>query len=206
VAAPVRITVLHVVVVLLLAFLLPLVLFVPLGAIAGPAPQPVIDLESLPNGVYSLKASIMIAAPLQAVWEVVNDYDHLADFMPHFEMSRVTSWGDSVIVRQRGGSSFIITKHVDLTLSFHPFPPDSATFHMLAGSIDRYAGVWRFEGFSAGETDSTRLVYEVEMGCFHIPGVILRHVIRRDVGEMMPAIAREVARRGAAPGGAPRRR
>lgn len=160
-------------------------------------PKPRIDLESHPGGVYSLVASIVIAAPPQAVYDVVTDYDHLAEFMPHFDASRIVSReGDSVIVRQRGGSSFLITKHVDLTLSYHPFAPDSAIFHMLQGSVDRYAGAWRFEGLAGeGAVDSTRLVYEVEMGNFQIPGLILRHVIRRDIGEMMPAIAREVARR-----------
>lgn len=186
---------------------IPILLLAAFEAVAGngQVAEPVIVVRSPSSGVYDMRASIAIPAPPRAVWNVVTDYDHLADFMPHFEESRTISRGDdSVVVRQKGGSSFIVTRHIALTLVFHEFPPDSATFRMLEGSIERYAGVWRFEPLGSGGVDSTRLEYEVEVGKFHIPGLIFRHVMTRDMGEMMPAIAREVARRAATRAMSPR--
>jgi len=160
-------------------------------------PEPVVSVKSVSGGKYLINGSLLIPSPPPFVREVVTDFDHLAEFIPNLKSSRVVSrGGDSVVVRQLGSSSFIVTRQVDLTILFRASTTDSIPFHLLDGSIDEYDGSWRFLPEGAGVADSTHLVYRVTLGHgFHIPGILFRHILSREVGEMMPAIAREVARR-----------
>lgn len=48
-----------------------------------------IEIEKLPNNSRRIVSSVAIAAPLDAVWNVLTDYERLSDFIPSLAVSRL---------------------------------------------------------------------------------------------------------------------
>lgn len=48
-----------------------------------------IEIEKLPNNSRRIVSSVAIAAPLDAVWNVLTDYERLSDFIPNLAVSRL---------------------------------------------------------------------------------------------------------------------
>jgi ribosome-associated toxin RatA of RatAB toxin-antitoxin module len=161
--------------------------------------RPHLFLSSLPDGRFLVEARMPIHATPAEVRAVVTDYDALASFMPKIEVSRTESrQGNRIIVHQEALTSFILLKRLQMTLEFTEASAEEVRFRILSGSLKEFDGAWRF--FSESRGSATLLHYRVVIRPgFRLPAAILRHVAGRQMEEMMPAIAREVARRSAAP-------
>src|SRR6266704_5712079 len=90
------------------------------------------------HGEYiTVSASAVMQVDARIAWEVLSDYDNLAQFIPDMKSSRVVSRsGDRVRVEQKGEFGFFFYRQpVDVTLEVFEQPPHRLDARRIAGNI-----------------------------------------------------------------------
>lgn len=65
-----------------------------------------VDVKKI-DGVVSVDVRMLVKAPPRAAWDVLTDYDHMAQFFPNLVSSKVVDRnGDRVRVEQKGNVSY----------------------------------------------------------------------------------------------------
>jgi ribosome-associated toxin RatA of RatAB toxin-antitoxin module len=60
------------------------------------------------NEAMTVNASAVMQVRLATAWSVISDYDHLADFVPDMQSSRVLQRdGNQVLLEQKGSLGFL---------------------------------------------------------------------------------------------------
>lgn len=98
------------------------------------------------NGLIDAEGAIYIAAPAETVWNILTDYDRLAETIPKVAESRlVEDRGDEKIIDQTGRSGFLfIEKSVRILLAVREQFPRRLFFEQIEGDFSVYRGEWRF--------------------------------------------------------------
>ncbi|HEY9736485.1 MAG TPA: SRPBCC family protein [Trichocoleus sp.] len=138
-----------------------------------------------------ITAAIHIPFGLDQVWQVLTDYDHLADFIPNLTRSqRLPHPTGGIRLEQIGAQCFLNIRFcarvvLDMVERF----PQELGFSMVEGDFRQFEGAWRLEPVSLEEGQGTRLVYDLLV----LPprampaGLIERH-IRHNLYENLAAI------------------
>jgi len=157
-------------------------------------------------------AAVTVDAPASLVWEVLTDYDHLADFIPNLAASERIKLPPSapanvVRVRQVGYKRMMyMCLHAESVLDLIEKPCNEIQFRQVAGDFERLQGKWMLsEGAAdpelagAGYTGpQTQLKYAMEIIIPHngrMLGVIepvLERVVFEDAPANLAAIKRRV--------------
>jgi len=138
---------------------------------------------------YRISSSGTVAATPAAVWRVLTDYNHLADYLPNLKSARVVSRdGDTVIVEQLGTARFLFFRQtIRLLVQVHERAPDRIDISLIDGDMKVYRASWELSP-SAG-AGGTRLVYNATIvPKFDVPGMVGTNVVRQDIGRMMAAV------------------
>jgi ribosome-associated toxin RatA of RatAB toxin-antitoxin module len=149
------------------------------------------------SGNRRVEASVWVPHDSSAVWPVVLDYDGLAKFMPNVVSSRVVQRkGPAVIVRQVGRGRFIFRKTLRFDLEFRRGEPSVVSFRQVSGDFQEFSGSWTVHPEPRGEKPGSRIVYAAAVRAgMPLPGFVARRLLRQMAAGMMPALAREIARR-----------
>jgi len=164
------------------------------AAVAAQA-EPEIKIGSR-GGVISIQIGLQIPADAATAWQVLTDYDHLAEFLPNLRASRVISApGEPLQIEQLGETGFLFFSFsIDVVLEIAESPPRTLGFRAIRGNMRRMRGEWRIMPADAG----IRMEYESEMEPdFWVPPLIGPAVIRRDVAGQVAGLVREIMRRQA---------
>jgi len=151
--------------------------------------------RSMLSGNVDILAYIDVPADLQAAWQVLTDYNKLAEFVPDMESSRILSKpGEAIKVYQRGKKSWLlIDMPLELVFRMDETHPSRIRFSLVSGNISDMYGEWRLSTFGQG----VRIKYTAHMkpGLFspRVPGDSL--LIESDIDNMMQAIGQEILRR-----------
>ena len=151
--------------------------------------------RSMLSGNVDIQAFIDVPADLPAAWEVLTDYNRLAEFVPDMESSRIVSKpGEGIKVYQRGKKSWLLVDMpLELVFRMDETPPSRIRFSLVSGNIGDMHGEWRLSMFGQG----VRIKYVAHMkpGLFspRVPGDSL--LIESDIENMMQSIGREILRR-----------
>ena len=144
------------------------------------------------DGVLRIEAQIEALGTQAQAWQLLTDFERLAEFMPNVDSSRVVSRTDSsVLVREVVTSQLVRPWTFVFTLEYIPLEPSELRFHQVAGQLKGYEGVWRLE--PRGER--TAISYQAQVGYRRVPGFLAAYIVRRQLGRMMPALAAEMQRR-----------
>ena len=103
--------------------LLPWLFF--LGSMADSCAQDV-SVETTRQGDHIvIEASAELQADVRIVWQVLSDYDRLAEFIPNLKVSRVLSrTADGVVLEQQGEYAFLFfSQPIDVRLLIIELPP-----------------------------------------------------------------------------------
>src|SRR5260370_12178154 len=90
------------------------------------APAHEIAIEIAREGEFvSVRASAELKASPRIAWEVLTDYDHLAEFIPDVRSSRVLRRDpDGVLVEQKGQFGFLFFRQpIEVTMAVSEQPP-----------------------------------------------------------------------------------
>ena len=166
---------------------------VPALAAAQPgAPKFDLNVERIdgPEGekVYQITSSGTVEATPAAVWRILTDYNHLADYLPNLKSTRVVSRnGDRVIVEQVGAARFLFfSRTIRLLVQVNERAPDRIDIGLIEGDMKVYRATWEFSPLP-GAT-GTRVVYNATIvPKFDVPGIVGTKVVKKDIAEMMAA-------------------
>ncbi len=172
-------------------------LFAPWHAARATAEQPPATVSVREaNGVYSVSARFEIAQPPSVALAVLTDYEQIPRFMPDVETSvvRERRAAQVVVAQEAVARLMMFSKRLYLVLEIEE-RPDALVFTDRSGlSFVRYEGAWRL----SQRDGRTSITYElVAEPSFEVPGVVLKHLLRRDSGRMVERLQREIAARAA---------
>ncbi len=164
----------------------------------APSDGPEIAIDTERDGDYvTVAATADMAVEPRIAWEVLSDYDHLADFIPDMKSSRVVSRsGNSVRVEQKGEFGFLFYQQpVDVTLEILEEPPARITARSAGGNVRDLETRYELEKTAQG----VRLVYHGRfIPEFAVPPLIGMPFVRRVVERRFRAMITEIVRRDAA--------
>ena len=169
---------------------------------AAAAPQVSIETASQGEGVVVTAFADMQVDPRTA-WSVISDYDHLAEFIPDMQSSRVVQRdGDRLLVDQAGHFGFLIFQQaITVRLEVVESPRQHIVARAVSGNLRLMEGRYVLEMLATGQV---RLSYagRVEPE-FPLPPVVGKAVMRRVMARQFSALVKEIVRRDAAASGVP---
>ncbi len=129
-------------------------------------------------------------------WEVLTDYNRLADSAPGLSASRIVSAaGEPLLLEQKGEAGFrVFCFPIEVVLRVEERPHEWLRFSLVRGNMKAMRGEWRIEKAENG----TRVTYEAELTPgFWVPPVIGPRIIRRNVRKQLEGLGREMLKRAA---------
>ena len=163
-----------------------------------------ISIHTARDGDFVMvSASAVMQVDLRIAWEVVSDYDHLAQFIPDMKSSRVVSRnGNSVRVEQKGEIGFFFYRQpVDVVLEVLEQPPRRITARSVEGNIRDLETRYELQATDSGVKLGYAGRFDPE---FSLPPLIGMPILRRIVERRFRAMVEEILRRDALARGAPK--
>jgi len=148
-------------------------------------------------GVVTVRASAEMRVDPSIVWSVISDYDHLAEFIPDMNGSRVVQLdGDKLLVEQTGEFGILFFRQpVEVTLSVVESPMRRIVAHAVGGNLREMEGRYELENLPTG---AVRLLYEGRVvPDFPVPPIIGTMVVRSVLSRQFTAMVKEIMRRDA---------
>jgi ribosome-associated toxin RatA of RatAB toxin-antitoxin module len=157
---------------------------------APPSQAVAIHTEQLEGRKRRIVASTEIPFALEQVWQVLTDYDHLADFIPNLtESQRIQHPEGGIRLVQVGTQCFLNVKFcARVVLDMLEMFPRELSFSMVEGDFRQFEGKWLLEPLTS-ENAGTHLSYDLMV----LPprampaGLIERHICR-DLSQNLKAI------------------
>lgn len=147
------------------------------------------------RSVYEVEGAFEAPVPHAAAWEVLTDYENIARFVPAVKRSWVAerNEGGVLVGQDIAGGWMFFSRRIVLRLNVRETPADEIAFEETSGKdFVSYAGSWRLE---AGP-DATRVVYRLRAEPrFHVPGFVLKAVLRSGAQDLLRGIRAEMVRR-----------
>jgi ribosome-associated toxin RatA of RatAB toxin-antitoxin module len=148
------------------------------------------------RGTASIQLAIEIAAPWEAIWELITACEISPEFVPHVvACSRIesTADGDSELFKQTVKPAFFLPRF-DHVFQLDYFPPERIEVSHISGPIDRLEGTWRLIERPAGKI---ALLHSMTVNpAFPVPRFFVRNTLERD----LPGVLEEIRRRAEAGG------
>jgi ribosome-associated toxin RatA of RatAB toxin-antitoxin module len=165
--------------------------------LVGSAAADEIEARIERQGEYiSVNASVLMQVDARIAWEVLSDYDHLAQFIPDMKTSRVVSRdGNRVLVEQKGEFGFFFYRQpVDLVLEVVEDPMRRIDARRISGNIRELETRYELAVSDAGvKLDYVgRFIPE-----FSVPPLFGLPMVRRVVERRFRAMVEEIERRDA---------
>ena len=167
----------------------------PTGADAVPQHDTVTAIQIKKSGeMLIVDVSFAVPATPHESWDVLTDYDHMAQFLPNLQFSKVTeSAGNTIQVAQKGKAiygllsfSFDTVREVALT------PYREIRSHVLSGSIKHADGITHL----IPEGSGTRIEHHSEsIPGIWIPPLIGKKIIESEIREQYGEMQKEIMRR-----------
>lgn len=155
-------------------------------------PAPALNVERVEGAeggkVYRITASGTVAATQALAWQVLTDYDHLADFVPDLKSARVVNRdGARVIVDQHGAARFLFFSHdIHLRVQIHEQAPDRIDVSLIDGDMKVYRCRWELVSLNGG---GTRVLYQATIEPkFLVPPIVGTSLVRKDIAAMLTAV------------------
>ena len=145
---------------------------------------------------------VEVAASPELAFEVLTDYEHMADFLPGMLTSEVVSRKEhSVVVEQRADEGLLFFKQrVEVRLAIDESPPRRLTIRALAGSFKSLSGTYELTRLD----DSTLIEYRARfVPDFPLPAMFGLYAVQRSLERHLSALAVEIERRAGTGGVAP---
>jgi ribosome-associated toxin RatA of RatAB toxin-antitoxin module len=169
------------------------------GGAAFAADSPIRSVDVAYDGeTYVLNAVMFAPAAPTVAWDVLTDFDHMAQWVPNVSESKILKRDDTtVIIQQRGVAkygavSFPYTTERKLELK----PQSTINSTQIKGSLRRVVSTMLLEPEGKG----TRLTYHLEIVPSLFAGALLsKEFLQHEFGEQFTAIIGEMVRRAPPP-------
>jgi hypothetical protein len=143
---------------------------------------------------FQIDASAEFAGTIARTWQVLTDYNRLAEFIPDMETSRVVSRnGNQAVIEQKGEARVLFFSFpIDLRLAIVEHPYDRVFSQAVAGNFREMRGTYSLE---AGQ-GRILLRYTGRMvPDFFVPPLIGTLALKHNVETSFRALVEEIERR-----------
>ena len=170
-----------------------LLLSVVAAAVADATPPPTVSVREA-NGLYTVTAQFSVPQAPSVALAVLSDYEQIPRFIPDVKVSVIRErTAGRLLVEQEAESRFMMfSKKVHLLLEVSR---DDHTIHFrdrCGKSFSTYEGRWRADDRDGGSL----ITYELSARpAFDVPEFILKRLLKRDSGDMIDRLRREIASR-----------
>lgn len=147
------------------------------------------------DGAVQVTARTVVHAPAELIWQTLTDYDHLSQFVPGLDSSRVVSrQGSQLVIEQKGGIRWWFFYYpIRVTVASTERPYESISVHLLQGNLRRLDGGYRIESQPDGSTELTWQGLIEPDG--PLPGFIRTALLRRSISDQFAGMVQEIERR-----------
>lgn len=145
---------------------------------------------------FDVAASADIECDQAHAWQVLTDYERLAQFIPGMSSSRVVSrFGNSLVMEQNGEASLLFFSiPVKVRLAVEEYPPDRIESRAIEGNFKEMLGTYLLQ--SSGPR--VRLRYNGRLTPdFNVPPLIGTWLMRKTVREQFGAMVEEILKTSA---------
>lgn len=146
-----------------------------------------------------VRAKGFACATPQRAWQVLTDYERLAEFVPNLTSSTLISRnGREAVVEQYGSGGFLfITQEIHLVLRVREQPFSAIDITRIAGNMKRYDAQWILIPARENRCDGTRIAYSaILQPDFFLPPFVGPALVQADVEKMLQAVLAEIERWG----------
>ena len=147
------------------------------------------------DGAVQVSARAVVHAPIELIWQTLTDYDHLSQFVPGIDSSRVISrQGARLIVEQKGAARWWFFYYpIRVTVASTERPYESIDVRLLEGNLRRLDGRYHIEPRRDGGAEVTwQGLIEPDTP---LPAFIRNAVLRRSISEQFAGMVKEIERR-----------
>lgn len=157
-----------------------------------------VQLQSSPEGTYTIDSRFWTPAEPSAAWNTLSDYGHLPEFVRSLTVSRVQQkTTDYLLVQQEAvGRAFVVLqKHLKLLLKVREEPDRQILFEDISQhDFTSYSGSWHIERAAGG---GSWITYHLQARPkFYAPRSMARKAFRKNARDLLIAIDAEIIRRG----------
>lgn len=149
------------------------------------------------GAILVVDVSFTVAATQHEAWDVLTDYDHMKDFLPNLQLSKIINTaGHKIQVLQKGKASYgPLSFSFDSVREVELSPYQEIHSHVISGSIKQADGTTRL----IPEGDSTRIIFHNEsLPNVWLPPVIGPSFVKRETLAQFTDMRNEILRRKAA--------
>lgn len=150
-----------------------------------------ISTDKLESRKRRICASIAIPVSLEPLWQLLTDYDRLADYIPNLTVSRqVEHPKGGIRLEQIGAQCFLNIKFcARVLLDMQERFPEEIGFSMIEGDFKQFLGRWRLQPALIGDQPGTLLSYEVIVQPpLAMPARLIEHHLCHNLTENLLAI------------------
>ncbi|HKA38633.1 MAG TPA: SRPBCC family protein [Burkholderiales bacterium] len=164
-----------------------------LACVVAAAAAADVSVEATRDGdAVEVEAVAEIAVGVARAWEVLTDYNRLAEFVPDLHESRVVSRkGDNAVVEQKGAARFLFFSYpIEVRLAVTEHPRQRIESRAVAGNFRELRSVYTLEPREGGVRlrYHGRLVPDFQLPLFHT------YVLKSNVEATFRAMVEEIER------------
>jgi ribosome-associated toxin RatA of RatAB toxin-antitoxin module len=163
------------------------------GAIADFEVEPSVEVRTQPMEGRQRRISAKICIPytIEQIWQILTDYETLADFIPNLSHSQRVEHPEGGVRLEQIGSQCLLNFHfcarvvLDMVEDF----PHWIRFQMVEGDFRSFEGNWHLKPSSFPGGMGTELTYTVQL-CPHLlmPVNIIEHRLSQNLRANLLAI------------------
>lgn len=141
--------------------------------------------------------STIVQATPQEAWDVFTDFDHMTQFLPNLQSSKVLEKnGDQWKVEQKGQASHgVFSFSFESTKTFVLKPYESIQSHLISGTLKKHESLTTL----APEGSGTRITYHAEsISGVWVPPGLGTSIVEEEVRKQFQQMTAEILKRKAA--------
>lgn len=147
-----------------------------------------------------VNARALVKAPIAIIWSTLTDYDHLPDFIPGMEKSRlVERHGNRATIEQSGYAHLWLFRFpLHATVEVTEKPPTSIRTRLLHGNLKRLEGTYEINKIADSENYLLHWSGTIEPEA-NIPTFLAPPLMRKNIAEQFQGMIKEIERRANLP-------
>ena len=124
-----------------------------------------VQTEPVAERQRQISAKIQIPHAVEQVWQVLTDYEALANFIPNLAKSRLLEHPTGGIRLEQVGTQRLLRFNFSarVVLDLEENFPHEINFNLVEGDLKEYSGSWRLEPYSLCDQTGTNLYYTVRV-------------------------------------------
>ena len=167
------------------------------AGVAGAADGFVVVAEPQGSAV-AIDARATITAPHEVIWSTMTDYEHMAEFVPGMQSSKITQRsGSTAIVKQRGEAGFLFFSYgIDVMVASTENYPDRIDLCIIKGNLKRLDGHYQIDRGNREGSWIVRWTGLIEPS-LSLPQFLSVRLIRASIADQFRGLVDEIERRDA---------